>query len=771
MARALATAFVNIVPGTKDFEKQLKKDLAGPGTEAAGKAGGNKFGAAFGKAVSGTFKAVGAAAGAAIAAGVASAVEIDKGLSEIRKATGATGADFEALGEVYRTVARQVPQSFGDVATAIGDINTRLGLTGDKLEETSRLLLDYARINNVDVAQATTNVGRLFNALQIDIDKLPGVLDKLTLAGQKTGISVDTLGKLIVDAGPAFEEMGFDLDRSIALFSQFEAAGANPQQVVSSLGRVLNNFARQGVTDANEAMDQLLHNIKEAPDILSATTIAADAFGSRVGAKVATDIRAGRFETDEFVAALSEAGGTLQDTAEESLTFGQKLSIMKNNVAIALEPLGEAILPAIEQALEVVTRNLDGLAEKMSEFFDAVAPVAEKLWDSMLPVLEELGQLFFEVVLPAVLELATKVSEWLLPALRVIIEFVRDVFIPGVIALFGWMKDNIAVVGTFVGVLGAFALAMKAGAIATGIMTIAKKALSLAFLVSPIGLIAVAVAALAAGIVWLATKTEFFQIIWEGVVNAAKAVWDAFVTGFQAAIQFIVNLWDSMTSGISRAWDSVTGALRKAWDGVVSFFTLMWEGFVLGFTTAINGIRKLFTTVVSGLLKIWTGMVDGIASAFGKVWDTVKKVFGFITNVFKASINVYISMVEGFVNRFIRGINLLIRGINNFFSFKVPDWVPLIGGNDFNLNIREVSSVSLPRLGDGGFVPGRPGGQPAIIGEAGPEVVIPLDRFEDMMGLDDRQPNIVYNAAPNESIDSERALITAVRRARVLAAW
>jgi hypothetical protein len=51
-------------------------------------------------------------------------------------------------------------------------------------------------------------------------------------------------------------------------------------------------------------------------------------------------------------------------------------------------------------------------------------------------------------------------------------------------------------------------------------------------------------------------------------------------------------------------------------------------------------------------------------------------------------------------------------------------------------------------------------------------VVTPLKDFERMMGIGDGNgKTIIYNAAPNQSIDSEQALFQAMRRAKVVAAW
>jgi hypothetical protein len=73
-------------------------------------------------------------------------------------------------------------------------------------------------------------------------------------------------------------------------------------------------------------------------------------------------------------------------------------------------------------------------------------------------------------------------------------------------------------------------------------------------------------------------------------------------------------------------------------------------------------------------------------------------------------------------------------------------------------------------LAAGGLVTGPTN---ALVGEAGPEVVIPLDRFERMMGMNGsgQGKTLNYYAAPNQSIDSEEALALAMRRTKVVATW
>ena len=61
-------------------------------------------------------------------------------------------------------------------------------------------------------------------------------------------------------------------------------------------------------------------------------------------------------------------------------------------------------------------------------------------------------------------------------------------------------------------------------------------------------------------------------------------------------------------------------------------------------------------------------------------------------------------------------INKAISGINGL-GLTIPDWVPVIGGKSFSINIPEI-----PMLAKGGFTNG-----PSIAGEAGREAVISFD--------------------------------------------
>lgn len=295
---------------------------------------------------------------------------IDDSFNTIRQTTGKTGEEFEQLKDSFRTVYETVSDSAEDVSSVLSALNVSTEATGQELENLTRLTLDYAKVNKTDASESAKTLGRLMNGLEVDVSAMPDVMDKLTKAAQLSGIEVNQLSEYIIDAGPAFEEMGFDLDRSIALFASFEKAGANPREVLSSLNIVMTRMAREGATDAEEAFRMLMEEIKDAPDILTATDIAADAFGAKVGGKIADDIRAGHFEVDEWVEALEGSQGTLQKTADETETFGEKLANLRNKTVLALEPMGGALVDALEKALVAAEPLIDKIESGAQAFAD-----------------------------------------------------------------------------------------------------------------------------------------------------------------------------------------------------------------------------------------------------------------------------------------------------------------------------------------------------------------------------------------------------------------
>lgn len=128
-----------------------------------------------------------------------------------------------------------------------------------------------------------------------------------------------------------------------------------------------------------------------------------------------------------------------------------------------------------------------------------------------------------------------------------------------------------------------------------------------------------------------------------------------------------------------------------------------WSVFAEGIGTVISGVQATF----GGLIDFITGVFIGNWSqAWQGVQDIFKGIFEALGGLVKTPINAVIAL-----------INKAISGINGL-GLTIPDWVPVIGGKNFSINIPEI-----PMLAKGGFTSGV-----SIAGEAGPEAVISFQR-------------------------------------------
>jgi len=141
-------------------------------------------------------------------------------------------------------------------------------------------------------------------------------------------------------------------------------------------------------------------------------------------------------------------------------------------------------------------------------------------------------------------------------------------------------------------------------------------------------------------------------------------------------------------------------------------------------TKAVTVVQGIFNAVMAANPIFLIGLaIAGVIAAL----VILEKKFGIITKTVERAKAVFSAIGEALKEAFKAAFNFIARIWNDSvgkLNFSVPGWVPVIGGNTFGV-------PKIPMLADGGLVTGP---QLAMIGEAGPEVVIPLDRLPQMGG-------------------------------------
>jgi hypothetical protein len=160
---------------------------------------------------------------------------------------------------------------------------------------------------------------------------------------------------------------------------------------------------------------------------------------------------------------------------------------------------------------------------------------------------------------------------------------------------------------------------------------------------------------------------------------------------------------------------------------------LLFLGFIPQIIAGLTTLGAAFTflTAAGGPITLVALAIAGLVTAgvlLVKHWDTVKgaasTAWHAIASAMKIPINAMISYYEFWANAVIKAVNLIISALNTI-HVSIPDWVPGIGGKGFGIDLPHVPEVNIPRLASGGIVT-RP--TMALIGESGPEAVVPLGR-------------------------------------------
>ncbi len=144
---------VVITADTTQFERQMR--IASNKLKDVGKDLEN-----FGKSISkmtGLLAAKGAAA-------VNAAMKVQDAFKTIQTGTGATGEKLRGLQDEFKKLARTVPESYQEVATAIADLNTMLGLSDRPLREMGKAMLDVTRLAGGDLKGNIASVAKAMNA-------------------------------------------------------------------------------------------------------------------------------------------------------------------------------------------------------------------------------------------------------------------------------------------------------------------------------------------------------------------------------------------------------------------------------------------------------------------------------------------------------------------------------------------------------------------------------------------------------------------------------
>ena len=532
--------------------------------------------------------------------------------------------------------------------------------------------------------------------------------------GQVTGsIATIGLGIGVFLAESIANGLGRQKERIIrSLVAQFENTG----NMFASAGNIAQVFA-DGFYDVITSTGA----VRIGSSIVSAV-LAIQASIVEIGFKLGGDLMQGieRIVTDNmpgiaeaFSSALTSIASIFESAEKAINDLSDSISrVYDNYIRPTIESSAKAISGIIGLFVNGWNNHIQPVIEKLGQGFSDtigkhISPLIQKILD-MVASFQEMSQVINAYVGPVIGFIVEQLTRVLAPTLEYIGEVFRVLF-NTVADIFGGIADFLK--GVF--------------DIITGILTSDMSKIFDGFTETGDALMNILSTLLTA---LLDLTVAVLKVIWDTIVAIFQGIWDGIVAIFTPLGEWFTERWNETTTALANVGTWFTDMFQKAWTGLTNIFSKLGSWFGerwADVTNALANVSAWFGNTFTSAYNAVKNAFSSIGSFFNGVWSTVQSIFvnagqkvgSAVGGAFRSAVNGVLGTIENVVNGFIGMINGVIGMIN-----KIP-----------GVSLGGIGYVSLPRLARGGIVDSP---TVAMIGEAGKEVVMPLENtgFLQTMG-------------------------------------
>ena len=495
---------------------------------------------------------------------------------------------------------------------------------------------------------STQDTKKSIDVLKKGIDGLPTSLQDITKSSQSFAIltgSASAGAKTAIALNDAFISSGAsaaDASRGVEQYSQMLASG---------------KVDMVGWRSLQETMPSSLKKVATAFGF-TGKAATKDLYGALQSGQITMDQL-----NKKFIELDGGANGFANTARTASGGIGTSFTNMKNAVTNGLADM----LKTIDSSLKA--NGMGGFAKIFDQAKVAIKASFAAINGAIVAAMPTIVAVIKGIVsaVQSAISFFQSNSDWLMP------------LIVGVASFVGSLKAILGAISTFNKIKESIKDAAKAFELLKGFMA-----------ANPYIIVAAAVIALVAALVYFFTQTKTGQKVWAAFTDFLKSAW----TGM---VDFFTGIWNGITSSVSAAakfvsdaWNSAVEMVKSIWNGIVSFFTTLWSGITSGASVAWKGIVAFVQPVVGAIVGLWNNLVttlsgiwNGIVTVAAGIWELVKAaILGPIlilidmltgnwtqmSNDAQMIWNSIKSAVGQIVSGFVKIISSYINGLANFLS-------------------------------------------------------------------------------------------------------
>lgn len=585
------------------------------------------------------------------------------------------------------------------------------------------------------IVDAENKAAGVLNQVTGSLEKVQSKLAPAAEASRKVGIAFGAVAASIGGLGVAALKATADIETQRIGFTTLLGSAEKADEAIKMIQRdaASTPFEFKGLVEANKALTLVTKNSVQSESVLLNVGKALAAAGK------------GQPELDRIVANLQQIGNVGKISEMDIRQFGF------NGVNI-LELLADYYGTTKEAAGEMVKNSKDAFAD-LSAAFEKAGSDGGQFANTFTDAGGSLNQMISNVADAWNIFLqnqGAKLIDWGKKFVALLIDIINNqlpAWITKIEEVVDWFSKNQGALIVLAGIItGLFVPAILSAAIAFGTAAIA---------LAPFVLGGALIGGVIAGILWIVQNWDMIS---------AKAV----------------QIWDGIKNYFAGVWANITGTIQSAWNKVAEFFGSIWQGILDTFTFYVDFIIGLVLVIFGAMGIDLVAIFQNIATFFSEFWNGTTDEFNSALETIQQLWSSAWTWIDSVLSPFIAGIQAKISGALAWFVAKLKEWTApisdawrglwsgltqaaetawegaknvvkdsinwIIDKVNFVINsINEIAQkgasvfgktapqiATIPKLAEGGIVT-RP--TLALIGEAGPEAVVPLNKAGAGVGM------------------------------------